>query len=273
MRAPFLLAVSLLLLPPAALAQPGAKPAMPAGHPPIGGAAAAPPSPWSAFADYALTVKVPPRGEAGTWTFRTYADPADVMVEMDTPGPKGRTRGSLLLVGGQAIATKGFAPEPGYEVDPLDAAIVNLKLLVRLLDAAAPGGPASLTGKLAVDAREAKSAIVVSTPTANARLGAPWALTGTLERTGAGAIRFALAVETPGEKPKEKARWSFSGTASGASRDRVLDPATRLAGWTLYALGPVKTTKPASSHTALRFGATKLSGPFATLEDLRAALK
>jgi multisubunit Na+/H+ antiporter MnhC subunit len=55
---------------------------MPSSHPPIGGGLhdKAPPSPWSELADYTLTVKVPPKGETGTWKFRTFADPADVIV-------------------------------------------------------------------------------------------------------------------------------------------------------------------------------------------------
>ena len=33
-----------------------------------------------------------------------------------------------------ALATRGFTPEPGFELDPLDVAVLNLKILTRLLD-------------------------------------------------------------------------------------------------------------------------------------------
>lgn len=275
-RARHLLAASLLCLPLASAAQATgttARPAMPAGHPPVGGASAKPaPSPWSQFADYTLTVKVPPKGEAGTWKFRTFADPADVLVDLDTPGPRGRSKGSILLVGGQALAVKGFTPEPGYEIDPLDVAIVNLKVLTQLLDAAVPGGPAALKGKQAVDKREAKTPILASTPGANARFDAPWHLKGTAERIDAARVAFRLEIEVGGGAGSaERARWAFSGEATGSSQGRVLDESMSLAGWTAYALGNVPVAKP-SSHATLRFGATRLPGPFAALKDLRAAL-
>ncbi len=247
---------------------------MPANHPPIGGASAkAAPSPWTQFADYTLTVKVPPKGETGTWTFHTYADPADVLVELDTPGPKARTKGSILLVGGQIIAAKGFALEAGFEVDPLDAAIVNLKILTQLLDAAVPGGPGALKHKQPVNVREAREPIIATTPSANARFNAPWNLKGQVERTEAGTVAFRLELDVPnGEKPAERARWLFSGKASGVQKGRELDGAMSLAGWSAYSLGNAPVAKP-SAHTSLRFGATRLPGPFATVKDLRAAVK
>lgn len=276
MRVHSLFAACLLGLPLAVPAQAPAtpKPSMPANHPPIGaGPAKAAPSPWTQFADYTLTVKVPPKGDTGTWKFHTYADPADVLVELDTPGAKARTKGSILLVGGQIIAAKGFALEAGFEVDPLDAAIVNLKILTQLLDAAVPGGPGALTKKQAVNVREQRNPIVATTPSANAGFNAPWNLKGQVERTDAGTVAFRLELEVPnGEKPAERARWLFTGRASGVQKGRELDGTMSLAGWTAYSLGNAPVAKP-SAHTSMRFGATRLPGPFATVKDLRAAVK
>lgn len=275
MRAHSFLAASLLCLPLAALAQAPAtsKPAMPSNHPPVGGSAQpAAPSPWAELADYTITTKVPPKGETGTWKIRAFADPADVVVDLDTPAPKGRTKGSLMLVGGQAIATKGYTPEKGFEVDPLDVAILNLKVLTRLLDAAAPGGPASVKGKVAVNAGDEKTPIYAATPTANATFRAPWKLKGSVERLDAGTIAFRLEIDVPsGEKPGERVKWTYSGQAAGDPRGRVLEGSTSLAGWSVYSLAPPKSDKP-QSHTSIRFGTTKLPGPFATVKDLRAAL-
>jgi hypothetical protein len=270
-----LLAATLLLalcLDAAAQSPSPAKPAMPTNHPPIGAGAQAkePASPWADFAEYALTVKVPPKGEAGMWKIRAFADPSDVLVELDTPAAKGRNRGSILLVGGQHLAVKGLALEAGFELDPLDAAIVSLKLLTRLLDAAVPGGPASLKGRQSVTARDDKAPIVASTPTASSRLSSPWSLKGTVARVDANTVSYELEVEAPfGEKGETRARWSFSGTAAGSAGKRSLDDGMSLAGWTAYSIGPGTSGK--SGHASLRFRATKLPGPFATLKDLRAA--
>jgi hypothetical protein len=247
---------------------------MPSGHPPIGGTKPkAAPSPWSEFADYTLELKAPLRGEASTWRFRAFADPADVIVDFDTVAPKGRTKGSILLVGGQAVATRGFTPEAGFELDALDIAIVNLKVLTELLDAALPAGPAALKASHAVSAKDDRAPIFVNTPGANAQFNAPWSLKGRLERRDANAVSFRLELEAPGgEKPGERSRWVFTGKASGSVKGRVMDDSMSLAGWTAYGLGPARPAK-AQSHASLRFGATKLPGPFATLKDLRAALK
>lgn len=271
------LAASLLLLslPFAAAAQ---APAKPAGHPPA--AKAAPgtpsphakevPSPWAELADYTITVKVPPKGDTGTWKIRTYADPADVMVELDTPAPQGRTKGTIVLVGGQGIAVKGFAPEPGFEVDPLDAAIVNLKVLTQLLDAAAPGGPDKVKGKASVSRGEVKLPILASTPTATARFLAPWKLKGTLDRVDAKTVSFSLELDVPvADKSAERAVWTFTGTAGGSTAGRTLEDATSLAGFTAYNLAPKNAQQ---THSTLKFGATKLPGPLATVKDLRQAL-
>lgn len=267
--------LALLALPLAALAQ---APAPSAGRPAVSKApppASSPhakemPSPWADLADYTLTVKVPPRGETGTWRIRAYADPADVMVDLDTPSPTGRTKGTILLVGGRGIAVKGFAPEAGFEVDPLDAAIVNLKVLTQLLDAAEPGGPEKVRGRKAVSRREAKLPIHASTPSANAIFRAPWKLKGTLDRVDAKTISFALELDVPvADKSAGRASWTFTGTAGGASAGRVLDHATSLAGWTAYDLAPQRAKQ---THSTLKFGATKLAGPLATVEDLRKTL-
>jgi hypothetical protein len=202
---------------------------------------------------------------------RTFEDPADVVIELDTPAPKGRTRGTMMLVAGQAVAVKGFVPEPGFEIDPLDAAVVNLKMLTRLLQVALPSGPAALKGKQPVKARDDQTPLTASTPTTTAQFNAPWSLAGTVERVDAATIAFYLEVEMPGgEKPADRVRWSFAGTAGGTPKGRVLDGATSLAGWSVYSLGPAKSAK--QSHATLRFGATKLDGPFATVRDLRAFL-
>lgn len=270
-----LLAAGLACLPLVASSMPpGApKPAMPSNHPPIGGAQAkAPPSPWSELADYTLTLKAPPKGDTGTWKYRTFESPADMVVDLDTPGPKGRSKGSVMLVGGQAIAVKGLALEPGFEVDALDVAIVNLKILTRLLDAAVPGGPAALKGRQAIDKREAREAIEAFTPSSSARFAAPWTLKGSVERTDANTVSFRLELDAPGgDKPGDRARWTFTGTAGGSQKGRVLDDATALSGWTAYLLSPPKNAK-GQAHTSLRFGTTKLDGPHATLRDLRATL-
>ncbi len=271
MRNAALLTLALLAAPCAAApSTPAAPAAMPPGHPPVGEAAREKPSAWAVLGDYRLSVKVPPGGETATWTFHTFDDPSDVLIELDTPGAKTRTKGALLLLGGSLMAARGFTPEKGFEVDALDVAVLNLKILTRLLDIAVPEGPSKLFGTRTVKAEGRAEPILAFTPSATAKFAAPWTLTGTVSRPDLKDIDFALTVEEPGDKPGTRRRWSFTGRASGSPIGRQLDGNMSLAGWKAYRLGGPDPAK-GKAHAALRFGATLLDGPFATLKDLRAA--
>jgi hypothetical protein len=263
MKIPALLS-ALLLAPTLALAMPPQAPDPSKGNP-----HAAPPSPWSDLAEYAISLKVPPKGDTGHWKIRTYDDPADVAIDLDTPAAKGRSKGSLLLVGGQGIAVKGFAPEPGFEIDPLDTAIVNLKLVTNLLARAAPEGPAGVKAATAVQLRDDKLPLLAYTRSLNLQFAAPWTVTGQLKRVDAATVAYDLVIEAPGAKAGERLKWVLKGTAGGATRPKALDDAMPLSSWTAYRLGPGKSK---TGHTTLAFGTQKLPGPFATMRELRAAL-
>ncbi len=254
-----------LLAPVLALAMPPAAPDPAKGNP----HATPPASPWSDLADYTISLKVPPKGDTGKWRIRTFDDPSDVSIELDTPAAKGRTQGTLLLVGGQALAFKGFTPEAGFEIDPLDTAIVNLKLVTNLLARIAPDGPDAVKATTAVKLSDEKQPLIAYTRSINLQFSAPWSVTGQVKRTDPKTIAYDLTIEAPGTKAGERLKWQLKGTASGGTRGKALDDAMSLAGWTVHRLAP-----PASKtgHTTLSFGTQKLPGPFATMKDLRAAL-
>jgi len=255
---------ALLIAPALALAMPPKAPDPSQGNP-----HATPPSPWADLAEYSIALTVPPKGETGNWKIRTFDDPADVSIELDTPAARGRTKGTLLLVGGQAIAIKGFAPEAGFEIDPLDTAIVNLKLVTNLLTRAEPAGPEAVKAARAVNMRDDKQALVAFTRSLNLQFNAPWSVTGQVKRVDAKTVSYDLVIEAPGAKAGERAKWRLKGTAGGASRAKALDDAMSLGGWTAWRLA---APTPKTGHTTLTFGAQKLPGPFATMKDLRAAL-
>jgi hypothetical protein len=258
-------ALPALLLPPAlVLAMPPKAPDPAQGNP-----HATPASPWTDLAEYEISLKVPPKGETGNWKIRTFDDPSDVAIELDTPAANGRTRGTLLLVGGQAIAYRGFTPEAGFEIDPLDTAIVNLKLVTNLLTRIAPEGPDAVKAVTPVKIGDVKQALVAYTRSLNLTFSAPWTVTGQLKRVDPKSIAYDLTIEAPGAKAGERLKWQLKGTAGGASRGKSLEDAMPLTGWTVHRLAP-----PASKtgHTTLTFGTQKLPGPFATMKDLRSTL-
>lgn len=230
---------------------------------------ATPPSPWTDLAEYTIALTVPPAAATGNWKIRTFDDPADVSIELDTPAAKGRTRGTLLLVGGQALAIKGFAPEPGFEIDPLDTAIVNLKLVTNLLTRIEPAGPDAVKASRAVKLADGKKALVAYTRSLNLQFDAPWTVTGQVKRVDAKSVAYDLTIEAPGAKAGERLKWQLKGTAGGPAREASLGDALSLAGWSAWRLA-APTSK--TGHATLTFGTQKLPGPFATMKDLRAAL-
>jgi hypothetical protein len=253
-----------LLAPALALALPPAAPDPAKGNP-----HATPPSPWTDLAEYEISLKVPPKGETGNWKIRTFDDPSDVAIELDTPAAKGRTKGTLLLVGGQAIAYRGFTPEAGFEIDPLDTAIVNLKLVTNLLTRIAPEGPVAVKAVTPVKFGDARQALVAFTRSLNMQFNAPWSVTGQVKRVDATSIAYDLTIEAPGAKAGERLKWQLKGKAGGASRGKALEDAMPLTGFAVHRLAPPQSK---AGHTTLSFGTQKLPGPFATMKDLRSAL-
>ena len=55
--------------------------------------------------------------------------------------------GSVALIGGQIMMTKGIKLKTGYEIDALDAPVLSMKLLMIVLSRIFPNGPMELTGK------------------------------------------------------------------------------------------------------------------------------
>jgi hypothetical protein len=61
-----------------------------------------------------------------------------------------------MLINGQRqwMLVKNVPIERGYEIDALDMPVLNLKLVLELLRAAAPGGPGQLKEKTTFDVKE-----------------------------------------------------------------------------------------------------------------------
>ncbi len=93
----------------------------------------------------------------------------------------------------QWMLTKNVPLEKGYEIDPLDGAVLNLKLVLEFLRAAAPGGPTAVQGKTTVNIKEEIRSIAVNTASASGGLEAPRTLHAMIEPTTAGHWSFDLS--------------------------------------------------------------------------------
>jgi hypothetical protein len=185
----------------------------------------------------------------------------DMKITIDTT-EKGRQQSEIMLVSGQCqwMLTKGMPLEKGYEIDALDVPVLNFKLALELLRAAAPGGPREIKKKTTFNVQEDRRSIAVNTASASGGLEAPWTLQATIEPTTADQWSFELSV-------KHKETIHFSGTWQKEATPPTFGDDLPLDGWQVLSIGPIKTTD--ENGTILDYGAQISKKHPKTLGELR----
>jgi len=176
---------------------------------------------------------------------------------------KGKQQTSeVMLINGQCqwMLAKGVPLEKGYEIDALDAPVLQMKVLLELLRRAVPGGPDEVKEKQTVNVHELSRSIAVSTASASGGIEAPWTLQGTIEVSAPGQVSFDLTV-------KQGQAMRFSGTWEKAAVATTFDDNMSLEGWQILFIGPVKKTD--DSGTILDYGAQRAAVHANTLGELR----
>jgi hypothetical protein len=183
----------------------------------------------------------------------------------------GRKRsGSLLLIDGLVLATKGDISEPGYEIDALDSAVLTQKLVLNLLGAALPGGPESIRGIRRVLHSDAKVGIQFATASAQGYISPPWRVTGTVTRHNPARVEYVLSL-TSGTKSNAGGQSnyfaaSFSGTLARKA-NVALDDSMDLGAWNILGLGMVE--KKVGDSTIIDYSATSEPNAYRTVSDIR----
>lgn len=170
--------------------------------------------------------------------------------------------GELMLINGQSqwMVTRNVPLEKGYEIDALDDVVLNLKLALELLRAAAPGGPTGIRQKTTFDVKENRRSIAVNTASASGGLEAPWTLHAVIEPTSADQWSFDLLAKH-GEVIHMSGTWQKETTPPTFGNDIALD------GWQIFGIGPTKTTN--ENGTILDYGAQASPRRPKTLGELR----
>lgn len=121
----------------------------------------------------------------------------DLRITMNTVEKGKKEIGEMMVISGQSqwMLAKNVPLEKGYAIDALDGAVLNLKLVLELLSAAAPGGPETVKEKATFDVKERTRSIEVSTASASGGLEAPWTLHAVIEPTGTGQWSFDLSAK------------------------------------------------------------------------------
>jgi hypothetical protein len=229
-------------------------------------------SAWTVFTKISLTQSVPGSTEAIEWVGLFDQKTLDVSIDIKTHGSKERMAGTVALVGGQVMITKGLTLRPGYEIDALDAPVLSMRLVMILLKRAFPKGPDTIKGTLDID-RTDKIGIKYATPSASGYIPAPWHLKGKVTRLPNGSLGFNLSLTIPSEQPdkqKGSSTINMQGEFAVLGRTVFLDTDS-LDGWNTYGIGPQESKQ--GGRTVLDYGARPQKAKrYKTIGEVRALI-
>jgi hypothetical protein len=174
-----------------------------------------------------------------------------------------QTDGTILLIAGRWMLTRGFPPTPGIEIKAMNIAALNSQLVMVLLTAAMPRGPPAPGSPQHVIFSEKNNPIRIATATATAEYGPPWRVEGTVTVSAAAApatYRLAFTFAAQGHP----ATRIFAGSVSNSSSPVHLPDAMRLHGWTIRRIGEQVSDSP-----KLDEGARPLAPKATTIGELR----
>lgn len=226
-----------------------------------------------AWADFtAVTLKASSPDFPGFFQWRGKFDHAtyDMAIDVDAQSSKAPEKGTIALVGGRIMLSKGLKLESGYEIDALDGPVLNMKLVMIVLSRIFPKGPEQVVGTKRFD-RTDKVGIKYATPSASGYIPAPWRLKGKVTKLAAGSVTYDVVLTFPVEQEGKKRKTATMRMAGefGMLEHPVFLDTDSLEGWTTYGLGPREIKQGAS--TILDYGATPdLASPYKTVGDIRA---
>lgn len=230
------------------------------------------PTPWDEFNKFELKVTAEDSGYS-SWkgTFDKKSD--DIQVDVEISDGKKITKGKILMVGGRVMVTQGQVTEPGYEIDALDAPIMEQKLVFRLLGEALPSGPEEIKGTRKIDFKSENTGIQFATPSAQGFISAPWRVRGEVKADTPDVVDYQLSLTSPGTgnpvgQPKER-NTNFVGRLSKVVSARI-DDSLPLAAWKVLGVG-VQTRKEGDT-TMYDYGAAPTSDVYKTVADIRKKL-
>ena len=212
------------------------------------------PTEWSKFTSITLRAADAGVPTSAEWRVQFDLVRQDIRIDLDVPAPSGRMKGTIVLVGGRIMMTKGLDLPRGAELDAVDTPILAIKLLTRVLGRALPAGSVAVVKERAIKHREATAGIRFATPTTEAHMAAPWTLDGKLTKLANGDVAYDVRIvggtRDPFGRKGPPIDTRFSGRFSAAATP-LLDDAMALDGWTVYAPGARSLKTVAAVRVAL----------------------
>lgn len=224
---------------------------------------------WQDINSLSLTVEDNQNSWKANWLITIDKEKNTISIEKDDYFHDHNLKGTLIVLAGKTMLSKGLVLQKGYEIDALDTPIIMLQLLVDILNKTIPSGPSSVTKEMNVEHTETQVPIHISTKSASAHFNAPWTVIGHLSKPGKHGIDYNLSFVT-----SLNGGINYTLKMAGELHQKpglTLDDTMKLDGWQIYQLGPIKTQR--GEVTNFDYGAQLIQSTASTLGELRHQLK
>jgi hypothetical protein len=217
-----------------------------------------------------LTTSDRAQRNSATWKLERN-DEGDLMLECGERQGGTIENGTIIVVSGCAMLTRGLKLEKGYEIDGLDGPILVIRLALTLLSKAYPDGPRSVGQKSRIELVENHLSLSIYTVSAGGEFQPPWTLKGSAGLSAEGVVQFDMSFTYANpEKPKENETMQFNGTWQLSPTSLVIADDFQLKDWQIYSLGPTKEVTGGGA-TIYDYGTGRMKR-YATLGELRKAI-
>jgi hypothetical protein len=228
------------------------------GHAAEGGAV------WAAK-DISVALTVPGQDGAANTRLEMGAN-GDTRITVDTREGSSHTKGTIVLIAGRWMLTRGFTPTPGAEIDEMDAAALNSQLVIRLLSVVLPKGPPTPGPPLHVSFSEKANPIQVNTTSASGEYGVPWSVDGTVAVEARGAPATYWLRFTFSEQGRAMVL-NLAGSIADSGPPLTFSDSMTLSGWTIHKIGTYQEQLP--NGTKFDYGARPQIPAATTVGQLR----
>jgi hypothetical protein len=188
----------------------------------------------------------------------------DFRIDVDIFDAKQPQHGTIMMVAGRVMVSKGLILTPGTEIDALDQPLLSLILVGKVLGRALPAGPGSVLAPQKVSHLDTTAGIQFATPSAQRSISPPWSVEGTVKPRPDHSFDFDLLLKwsgTDAANARHAVSMSLKGNLKHQSGFR-LDDSMALDGWSVFSTG-----------TRLDHGAKPASPPSHTIGDIRRQLE
>jgi len=226
------------------------------------------PTAWQDFNSFSLKVTSPGQPAYALYEGRSDRETNDIQINIENSQPGSIAKGKILMIGGRVMAIQGPITEPGYEIDALDGAVLQLQLVTKLLGRALPGGPATVKAYQQVNYSDAKTGIQIATPSAGGIIQPPWHVVGYLKQIQPDVIEFNLTLTSPGQHQKKNTA-ALSGRLFNTASTKI-DDHLSLDKWSLFGVGP--QSRKQGDATIIDYSAAAETTAYKTVADVRRKL-